>query len=162
MKKIQSTILFILLSLGVVAQDISPTITIDEVYTKIEEIINAANQALTKDCDPYGFQLSVKVSAKEGGVVSNVVNSGAILLKVEGMLADHNFERFNLDKPLTPYGKDGIMYFSAGLTPQNTTNEHLQCIHTLIPAKNRKTVNFARLPFRLELNLLSKPLKTAE
>ena len=66
MKRISAFITFLIINLSLVAQEAGTEITIDEVYTKIEEIINSANQALTKDCDPYGFQLSVKVSAKEG------------------------------------------------------------------------------------------------
>jgi len=105
------------------AQQAQTEITLDEVYDKISEIISAADQALTQDCDPYGFQLSIKVSSKEGGVVSNVINQGAIIVMVEGMLANHKFDRFNLEKPLVPVNNNGFMYFSAGLTPQNAKNE---------------------------------------
>jgi hypothetical protein len=142
MKKTQAIILFICFALNPYAQEISPTLSIDEVYTKIAEIINSANQSLTKDCDPYGFQLSVKVSTKEGGEVSNVVNSGAILLMVEGMLASHKFDRFNLDQPLKPFGKNGIMYFSAGLTPQNTTNETFAVYSHTYTCKESKNGEF--------------------
>ena len=160
MKRISAFITFLIINLSLVAQEAGTEITIDEVYEKISDIINSANQALTKDCDPYGFQLSVKVSAKEGGVVSNVLNSGYIFLKVEGMLADHNFERFNLDKPLTPYGKDGIMYFSAGLTPQNTTNETFAVYSHSYTCKESKNGAYSSFTIQIGAQFIIETPKT--
>jgi len=94
-----------------------------QIYEKIREIVNNAGQSLDEDCDPYGFQVSIKMSKKENGTACDVLDIGRVQGIVSGMLADHQFQKFNLDKPLELYSRDGFIYISVGLTPLNAKDE---------------------------------------
>jgi hypothetical protein len=98
-------------------------LTKDQIYAKIKEIVNLAGSSLSSDCDPYGFQVSIKMSKKEDGVASNVLDAATVQGYVSDMLIPHKFSRFNLEKPLATYSSAGFIYISAGLTPQNAKNE---------------------------------------
>lgn len=103
---------------------ISPVITsIEDLYDKIDENIRNANTALPGDCDPFGFQITVKVVAKENGVFLNILNPGAIEASVYSMLAEHNFSRFDMKSDVKKFTKDGYIYIGVGLTPVNAANE---------------------------------------
>lgn len=114
---------FLLLPFYSIAQ-LSPVVeSIDDLYDKIDENIRNANSALTKDCDPYGFQITVKVIAKENATIINILNPAAIESSVFGMLSDHNFTRFNMKSDGKTFIKDGFIYIGVGLTPVNAANE---------------------------------------
>lgn len=103
---------------------IDPVITsIDDLYNKIDENIQNANTALTSDCDPFGFQITVKVVAKENNAFVNILNPAAIESSVQSMLSDHNFSRFDMEKGVKKFVKDGYIYIGFGLTPLNASNE---------------------------------------
>ncbi len=100
-------------------------LTKDQIYKKIQKLVNDAGQSLSDspDCDPYGFQISIKMSKKEDGVASNALDADTIKGFVSDMLIPHQFQRFNLEKPLATYSNNGFIYISVGLTPQNAKNE---------------------------------------
>jgi hypothetical protein len=108
----------------VTSAQITPQITsIEDLYDKIDENIRNANTALPGDCDPFGFQITVKVVAKENGVSLNILNPGAIEASVSSMLAEHNFSRFDMKTDGKKFTKDGFIYIGVGLTPVNAANE---------------------------------------
>ena len=94
-----------------------------QIYEKIREIVNNADQSLDEDCDPYGFQVSIKMSKKEDGVASNVLNVDSVQSIVSNMLATHQFEKFNLGNSLKVNSRNGFIYISVGLTPVNASEE---------------------------------------
>ncbi len=120
-KLITAILLFIPL---ILSAQVNPVITsIEDLYDKIDENIRNANTALPGDCDPFGFQITVKVVAKENGVLLNILNPGAIEASVYSMLSEHNFSRFDMKSDVKKFTKDGFIYIGVGLTPVNAANE---------------------------------------
>ena len=84
-----------------------------QIYEKIREIVNNPDQSLDEDCDPYCFQVSIKMSKKEDGVASNVLNAMTVQGIVADMLDGHQFQKFDLGKALTLYTHSGFIYILA-------------------------------------------------
>jgi len=116
--------------------------TIDDLYDKIDENIRDANTALTSDCDPFGFQITVKVVAKDGNTFLNILNPSAIESSVESMLSEHNFTRFDMEKDKKRFIKDGFIYIGVGLTPLNAANESFAVYYNSYTYKQNTDGNF--------------------
>ena len=124
MKKIL-TLFILLYSTTLFGQEEQPEWDVSDLYTKIQLMINSASDALAEevDCDPYGFQISIRVAAKDGGDVINVLDPDQIMPMVQNVIDTHNFGKFDLDVPVHPFVKGGFMYVSVGLMPQNVKDE---------------------------------------
>lgn len=117
------------------AQENQKALTIDELYDVIDKIINDADFSLGGDCDPYGFQVSVKIAAKEGGAFIDILNPEAIKASVFNMLSKHNFERFNMKEEPTIFTNKGFIYIGVGLTPKNARNETFEIYYNSYTCK---------------------------
>ncbi len=104
------------------AQDVTKVYSIDELYDVIQQIVDNSDNGLS-DVDPYGFHITVKVAVKQQGQLVNIVNPSVIQSIVESKIAEHNFDRFNLETDTEKVIKDGFVYIGVGLTPLNARNE---------------------------------------
>jgi|GEM_PF-3990166 len=104
------------------AQDVTKVYSIDELYDVIQNIVDNSDKGLS-DVDPYGFHITVKVAVKQQGQLVNIVNPSVIESIVHSKIAEHNFDRFNLETDIEKVIKDGFVYIGVGLTPLNAKNE---------------------------------------
>jgi len=101
--------------------------TIRDFYAQIERIVQEADEAIPADADPYGFHLTVRIVSKYSGSFADVFAPETLKQSVNKVISKHNFNRFNLDKPINYYINEDNKYLSmqVGLTPLNAADEEM-------------------------------------
>lgn len=105
------------------AQESEEEMRVDEIYDIIQSIITQADATLPADCDPYGFQFTIKVVSQEEGEIKEIFRPEIIKEMVYGMLSKHNFAKFSMDQEPYTYSTNRFLYIGVGLVPQNAKEE---------------------------------------